>query len=81
MWLAVQPQSNPGAVPLLDSSELDRALGTLDDILGDDDTELFMIFNEYDNAHSETRSIFSLKALKSLFYQMASASIKSFHSI
>ena len=77
-------KSNTGAsIPVLlsDSSDLDRASATLHDIPGDDDAEPFTTFDEYDDARSETRSISSLRALKSSFYRIASASVESFTSV
>src|SRR5260370_34720969 len=63
----------------LDSSELDRASGALDDIPGDEDTESFT--TEYYDARSETRTISSLRTLMSPLYRMASASKESLVSV
>src|SRR5260370_41942131 len=68
-------------VPSSNSSELDHASGTSDDISGDRDAKLFTAFDKYNNAHFETRSISSLATLRSLFSQITSATRESCASI
>ncbi len=79
------PQSFPRAgisVPSSNSSELDRASGTLDldNIPRDEDGESITIVDEDYDAHSETSSIFSLRTFKSLFDQVDSSTRESLDS-
>ena len=61
-----------------DSSALDNASGNLDDIAGDKDVGSITTFDEHNDARSETSS---LRALRSSFYRMASASRESLVSV
>jgi len=63
------------------SSALDQAAGTSDDIQGDKDVESIMTIDKYYDACSKIRSISSLRPLKSSFFRMASASRASLVSI
>ena len=73
------PQSTQMAI--LGSSVVDQASRTSDAIPGDEDVESIMTIDEYYDAHSKTSSISSLRTLKSLFCQMASASRESLDSV
>ena len=80
--LALQSNSRAGIPgPSSDSSELDRASGSSNDIPGDEDTESITTLDEYYDARSEIGSIFSSRTLKTSFYRMASASTQSLNSV
>ncbi|SRR5258707_4067587 len=80
IWQSSSLQSNQRA-NISNSSALGHASRTLDNIPGDEDVESIMTFDERCDACSETTSISSLKALKSSFYRMTSASKESLVSV